>query len=263
MTEDSLYTLEQRADGVAVVTLDRPAIHNAFDDRLIEALTVLLETIGGDSRVRALLLTGRGRSFSAGADLNWMRRSADYGEEDNLKDARALARLMATLDGLPIPTVARVNGAALGGGVGLVCCCDIAIADEQARFGTTEVKLGIMPAVIGPYVIRSIGPREARRIMLTGERFDAGEALRLGIVHKVAAADELDRVVEATLAELLTSGPRAMRAAKALVDDLAARPLSPELIDETAKRIAALRATPEAKEGLSAFLEKRRPGWRA
>ena len=262
MTDDSPFTLEHRADGVAVITLDRPEIHNAFDDRLIVRLTETLETLGADESVRAVLLTGRGKSFSAGADLNWMRRSADYGEDENLKDARALAKLMTTLDRLPKPTVAKVNGAALGGGVGLVCCCDIAIAAEHARFGTTEVKLGIMPSVIGAYVIRAIGAREARRIMLTGERFPADEALRLGLVHRVTGTDQLDQAVEAVIAELASSGPLALQATKTLIQDLAGLPISPDLIDETAKRIAALRATPEAREGLGAFLEKRAPGWR-
>ena len=243
--------------------LDRPDIHNAFDDRLIADLTETLVAIGADGRVRALLLTGRGKSFSAGADLNWMRRSADYGEDENLKDARALAKLMSTLDRLPKPTIAKVNGAALGGGVGLVCCCDIAVAADHARFGTTEVKLGIMPSVIGPYVIRAIGARKARRIMLTGERFDATEALRLGLVHQVTPADALDQTVEAVIGELFGSGPEAVRATKALIRDLGGLPISADVIDETAKRIAALRATPEAKEGLGAFLEKRTPSWRA
>ncbi|MGI9488786.1 MAG: enoyl-CoA hydratase/isomerase family protein [Geminicoccaceae bacterium] len=263
MTDDSPFTLEHRADGVAVITLDRPEIHNAFDDRLIVKLTEALEALGIDDRVRAVLLTGRGKSFSAGADLNWMRRSADYGEDDNLKDARALAKLMTTLDRLPKPTVAKVNGAALGGGVGLICCCDIVIAADHARFGTTEVKLGIMPSVIGPYVIRAIGAREARRIMLTGERFFTGEALRLGLVHRVTAAGDLDNAVEEVVSELLSSGPRAVQATKALIKDIADLPISPDLVDETAKRIAALRATSEAKEGLGAFLEKRSPTWRA
>ena len=178
-----------------------------------------------------------------------MRRSADYGEDDNLKDARALAKLMSTLDRLPIPTVAKVNGAALGGGVGLVCCCDIVIAAEHARFGATEVKLGIMPSVIGPYVVRAIGARAARRIMLTGERFPAGEALRLGLVHRVTPADALDQAVEEAIGELSSSGPRAVQATKALIQDIAGLPISPELVDETARRIAALRATAEAKEG--------------
>ncbi|MGI9500649.1 MAG: enoyl-CoA hydratase-related protein, partial [Geminicoccaceae bacterium] len=185
MTDACPFSLECRADGVAVITLDRPEIHNAFDDRLIATLTQALTTIGADDRVRAVLLTGRGKSFSAGADLNWMRRSADYGEDENLEDARALAKLMATLDRLPKPTIAKINGAALGGGVGLICCCDIAIAADHARFGTTEVKLGIMPSVIGPYVVAAIGTRQARRITLTGERFDAAEALRIGLVHEI------------------------------------------------------------------------------
>ena len=262
MTADRPFTLDHRADGVAVVTLDRPEIHNAFDDRLIADLTLALEALGADDEVRALLLTGRGKSFSAGADLNWMRRSADYGEDENLKDARALAKLMSTLDRLPKPTVAKVNGAALGGGVGLVCGCDIAVAAEHARFGTTEVKLGIMPSVIGPYVIRAIGARAARRIMLTGERFDAAEAQRLGLVHQVAEADALDQTVEAVIKELLGSGPGAVLATKTLIRDLGGRPISDDVIDETAKRIAALRATPEAKEGLGAFLEKRSLSWR-
>lgn len=263
MTDDSLFVLEHRADGVAVITLDRPAIHNAFDDRLIDALTEALSTIGDDERVRALLLTGRGKSFSAGADLTWMRRTADYHEAENLKDARALARLMTTLDQLPQPTVAKVNGAALGGGVGLVCCCDIAIAAGHARFGTTEVKLGIMPSVIGPYVVRAIGARQARRIMLTGERFDAAEALRIGLLNEVTTADALDGAVEDVLKDVLSSGPCAVRATKALIHDLDGRQLSSDLVDETARRIAALRATPEAKDGLSAFLEKRQPRWRS
>ncbi|MDH3660963.1 MAG: enoyl-CoA hydratase/isomerase family protein [Alphaproteobacteria bacterium] len=262
MTRDRPFTLDHRTDGVAVVTLDRPEIHNAFDDRLIAELTLALEALGADDQVRALLLTGRGKSFSAGADLNWMRRCADYGEDENLKDARALAKLMSTLDRLPKPTIAKVNGAALGGGVGLVCCCDIVVAADHARFGTTEVKLGIMPSVIGPYVIRAVGARASRRIMLTGERFDAMEAQRLGLVHEVTAADALDQAAEAIIAELLTGGPAAVKATKALVRDLAGLPISDDVIDDTAKRIAALRVTPEAKEGLGAFLEKRSPGWR-
>lgn len=261
MTDDRPFIEERRSDGVVVITLDRPDIHNAFDDHLIVTLTEALEAIGADESARALVLTGRGKSFSAGADLNWMRRSADYDEAANLADARALARLMATLDRLPKPTIARINGAAFGGGVGLVAAVDIAIATDHARFGTTEVKLGIMPSAIGPYVIAAIGRRQARRIMLTGERFDAAEALRIGLVHQTVPADALDDAVEAVLAELSSAGPKAIQATKALVQDIAGKAISPELIDETAKRIARLRATPEAKEGLGAFLEKRRPDW--
>ena len=262
MTEDHPFTVECNANGVATVTLDRPTIHNAFDDRLIETLTTALETLGADPDLRVLVLTGRGKSFSAGADLNWMRRSADYGKDDNLKDARALARLMSTLDRLPKPTIAKVNGAALGGGLGLICCCDIAIAADHARFGTTEVRLGIMPSVIGPYVIRAVGARHARRIMLTGERFDAALACDLGLVHQIAKTDDLDRTVEAVIEDLLANGPAAVMATKTLINDLTGETISDDLIEETARRIAALRATPEAKEGLSAFLDKRRPTWR-
>jgi methylglutaconyl-CoA hydratase len=258
---DPTFVLERRADGVVRLTLSRPAIHNAFDDRQIAELTAAFGDLAGDDTVRAIVLTGAGKSFSAGADLNWMRRTTTYGEAENLRDANALAALMKALYELPQPTVARVNGAALGGGTGLVACCDIVVAGEDALFGTTEVRLGIMPAVIGPYVIAAIGARQARRLMLTGERITAQDAARIGLVHEVVAADQLDAAVERIVGDLLKGGPRASAAAKRLVHDLAGRPIDQELIDETARRIAALRATPEAREGLSAFLEKRRPGW--
>jgi methylglutaconyl-CoA hydratase len=262
MSGDRLL-VERRADGSAWITLNRPEVHNAFDDRLIAELTAALTTLAADAAVRAVVLTGAGRSFSAGADLNWMRRCATYGEEENLADARALAKLMATLDELSKPTVARVNGAALGGGTGLVACCDIALASADAKFGTTEVRLGLIPAVIGPYVMAAVGGRQARRLVLTGERIAATEALRLGLVHEVVAADQLDGAVVRVLDDVLKGGPAALAAAKRLVRDLAGRPLGPELIDDTARRIAALRATPEGREGVAAFLDKRRPGWLA
>jgi methylglutaconyl-CoA hydratase len=208
-----------------------------------------------------MVLTGAGKSFSAGADLNWMRRTAIYGEPENLADARALARLMQTLNELPKPTVARVNGAALGGGTGLVACCDIVIASERATFGTTEVRLGLIPSVIGPYVLAAVGPRHARRLMLTGERIGATEAARLGLVHEVAPAEQLDGAVERIVNELLKNGPAALAAAKHLIRDFCGRPIDAALIDDTAKRIARLRATPEAREGVGAFLEKRPPAW--
>jgi methylglutaconyl-CoA hydratase len=258
---DPSYLLERRPDGVVRLTLSRPAIHNAFDDRQIFELTAAFGELARDDAVRAVVLTGAGSSFSAGADLNWMRRTTTYGEAENLRDANALAALMKSLNELPQPTVARVNGAALGGGTGLVACCDVAIASEEALFGTTEVRLGIMPAVIGPYVIAAIGARQARRLMLTGERISAHEAARIGLVHEVLSADQLDAAVERVLDHILKGGPRAIEAAKRLVRDLAARPIDQALIDDTARRIAALRATPEAREGLSAFLDKRKPGW--
>jgi methylglutaconyl-CoA hydratase len=258
---DASYLTERRPDGVLWLTLNRPEIHNAFDDRQIVELTRAFGDLASDNTVRAVVLTGTGRSFSAGADLNWMRRTATYTEDDNLRDAKSLAKLMRVLHELPKPTVARVNGAALGGGTGLVACCDIVVASEQAAFGTTEVRLGIIPAVIGPYVIAAIGPRQARRLMLTGERITAREAARIGLVHEVVAPDELDAAVEKVLSHLLAGGPAAIAAAKRLVLDLSGRVISPELVEETARRIAALRVSPEAREGLSAFLEKRKPGW--
>jgi methylglutaconyl-CoA hydratase len=260
MTE-APFRVERRGRGVVWLTLDRPEIHNAFDDRLIAALTAELARLGADDAVRVVVLTGAGRSFSAGADLNWMRRTAAYGEAENLADARALAKLMQTLNELAKPTVARVNGTALGGGTGLVACCDLVIASERATFGTTEVRLGLIPAVIGPYVLAAVGPRQARRLMLTGERIGAAEAARLGLVHEVVAAEQLDATVERVVGELLKGSPAALAAAKRLVGDLAGRPVGPDLIDDTAQRIAALRAAPEAREGVGAFLEKRPPGW--
>jgi methylglutaconyl-CoA hydratase len=260
MTNDLLLT-ERRANGVVWLTLDRPEVHNAFDERLIAELTRELEGLGADAGVRVVVLTGAGRSFSAGADLNWMRRTAAYGEGENLADARALADLMRTLNELPKPTVARVNGAALGGGTGLVACCDIVVASAKATFGTTEVRLGLIPSVIGPYVLAAIGPRQARRLMLTGERISAAEALRLDLVHEVVAAEQLDGAVERIAAELLKNGPAALAAAKRLIRDLGGRPIEAPLIDDTARRIASLRATSEAREGVGAFLEKRPPAW--
>lgn len=261
MADTDLFILERRADNVCVISLNRPETHNAFDDRLISQMTACLEDLARDNKVRALVLTGIGKSFSAGADINWMRRMADYSEAENLTDARALAKLMVSLNTLPMPTIAKVNGAALGGGVGLIACCDIAISSDQASFGTTEVKLGLIPSVIGPYVIAAVGPRMARRIMLTGERFDASSALRMGLVHQVERPDTLDDAVEAVLDQILKGGPRAIETCKALILDLAAKPITDDVIEDTANRIAKLRATEEAKEGLGAFLEKRKPAW--
>jgi methylglutaconyl-CoA hydratase len=260
MTNPSLLT-DRRPNGSIWITLNRPEVHNAFDDRLIVELTSELTRVADDPATRAVVLTGSGKSFSAGADLNWMRRTASYGEAENLADARALAKLMATLNELPKPTIARVNGAALGGGTGLVACCDIVIASDAAVFGTTEVRLGLIPSVIGPYVVAAVGVRQARRLMLMGERISAAEAARIGLVHEVVGAAALDEGVQTVLAQLLRGGPNALAAAKRLVHDLAGRPIGPDLIDDTAKRIAALRATPEAQEGVAAFLAKRPASW--
>ncbi|HEB97221.1 MAG TPA: enoyl-CoA hydratase/isomerase family protein [Sedimenticola thiotaurini] len=260
MTERPVV-LQIDARGVARITLNRPRLHNAFDDVVIARLSGLLDELAERDGLRALVLAAEGRSFSAGADLNWMRRMADYSPQENRADADRLAGLMRRLDRLPVPTIARVQGAAFGGGVGLIACCDMAIASERARFALSEVRLGIMPAVISPYVIAAIGPRAARRWILSGERFDAAEALRIGLLHQVVAEESLDEAVEALLTELLACGPRAQAAAKRLIRDVACRPIDQALIDDTAARITELRASPEGREGLSAFLEKRPPAW--
>ena len=249
------------AEHVATVTLNRPELHNAFDDALIHDLTHALEKLGRDAGVRVVVLAGAGKSFSAGADLNWMKRMASYTEADNLRDAAAMANLMHTLSALPKPTVARVQGAALGGGVGLVACCDIALAAQEAVFSLSEVRLGLIPSVISPYVIRAIGRRAAHRFFLTAERFSAAEALRIGLVHEVTAAAQLDERGGFVVGELLKGGPHALTAAKQLIMDVAhARP-DEALVAETARRIAAIRVSAEGREGIAAFLEKRKPGW--
>ncbi len=247
---------------VATLHLNRPELHNAFDAGLIADLADTLEALGADPGVRAVVLAGEGPSFSAGADLQWMRAMATASEQDNRRDALELARLMRTLDELPKPTLARVHGAAFGGGVGLVACCDIAIAAEGARFGLTESRLGLLPAVISPYVIAAIGPRQARRWFASGEHFDAATAYRIGLVHEVVAADALDAAVQAQLALLGKAGPVAAASAKVLVRDVLALGSDRDALDAAnAGLIAALRASDEGREGLSAFLEKRAPRW--
>lgn len=247
--------------GRAMVTLERPEIHNAFDEPLIAALTGTLEALGRDDRVRVVLLAARGKSFSAGADLGWMRRMASCSREENLRDARALAGLMRTLDGLRKPTIAVVQGAAYGGGVGLVACCDVALASPRATFCLSEVKLGLIPAVISPYVVAAIGPRAARRYALTAEAFDATEARRIGLVHEVVEEGALRAAADRLAGSFLRSGPRAVAAGKALVARVARAPLDDAMVEDTAERIAAIRASEEGREGLTSFLEKRAPAW--
>jgi len=249
------------ARGVATLSLNRPEIHNAFDDALIAELTAELNRLEAEPALRVIVLAANGKSFSAGADLNWMRRMAGYTAEENYRDALALTALMRTLNDLRKPTIARVQGAAFGGGVGLVACCDIAIAADAAKFSLSEVRLGLIPAAISPYVIAAIGARAARRYFLTGERFDAQEAFRLGLVHEVCSGDALDARVEALVTALLECGPGAVLAAKHLVSAVAHRPIDRALNDDTARRIATIRASEEGKEGVAAFLEKRKPRW--
>ncbi len=247
-------------DGVAWVTLTRPEVHNAFDDTLIAKLSAVLGGFASDERVRAVVLGARGRSFSAGADLNWMQRMAGYSERENLDDARALADLMRRLYELPKPTLALVQGPTYGGGVGLVACCDIAIAAETANFCFSEVRLGLIPAAIGPYVIAAMGERAARRYFLTAETFSAREAMRFGLVHDVVPDEALRDIGRRVIKALLRGGPNAQVAAKDLILTISGRPLD-DLAEETAKRIARLRVSEEGREGIAAFLEKRKPGW--
>jgi len=258
MSEHLLTDIEPR--GIATVTLNRPQLHNAFDDVLIEALLNELRRLEADSAVRVVILTGAGKSFSAGADLNWMQRMAGYSYQQNLDDALGLAELLLTLDRLAKPTIALVQGAAFGGGVGLVAACDIALAAEQASFCLSEVKLGLIPAVISPYVVRALGGRASRRYMLTAERFSAAEALRCGLVHEVVPAEELAWRGRQLAETLLGNAPGALAAVKQLLRKVEA-PLDEAQIQHTAERIAELRAAPEGREGVAAFLEKRRPAW--
>lgn len=255
-----LIQIEHQA-GVATLWLNRPDKHNAFDEHLIAAITDALRALAGDDTVRAVVLAGRGRSFSAGGDLDWMRRAAGYGYEENLADANALATMLRTLAELPKPTIARVHGAALGGGMGLACACDIAVASEAAVFATSEVKFGLIPATIGPYVLRAIGARQAQRYFQTAERIDAARALQIGLVHEVTGEAALDaRIAEITMA-LRAGGPKAQAAAKRFIADVADRVIDDALVASTADAIARIRATEEAREGLTAFLEKRGAAW--
>lgn len=260
MTNDQLLTTIDDL-GRATLILNRPERHNAFDDALIADLTAELKRLAHDPQVRLICLTGAGKSFSSGADLGWMQRMATYSHAENLADAMALAELMQTLDNLPKPTLALVQGAAFGGGVGLVAACDLVLASPTAQFCLSEVKLGLIPAVISPYVIAAMGARAARRYFISAERFGAERAHKLGLVHEVVPAEELADEAERLSRQLLQNGPAAMAAAKKLVADVSQQPLDTALIADTAERIASARASDEGREGLSAFLEKRTPRW--
>ena len=255
-------TLEiTREGGVATLWMNRPDVHNAFNEQLIAELTAACRELDADDSERVMVLAGRGKSFSAGADLNWMRRAADASVEENLHDARKLAGMLRTLAEMQKPTIARVHGAALGGGMGLASACDICIAGEGAVFATSEVKFGIIPSAISPYVIRAIGARQAHRYFQTAERISAARAADLGLAHEAVPADQLDVTVHGVVTALLQGGPRSQAAAKDLIRAVADRPVSDEVVEDTARRIATLRATPEAKEGLAAFLDKRPAAW--
>jgi methylglutaconyl-CoA hydratase len=256
-------TIEVAArNAITIVTLNRPEVHNAFNETLIAELTGALRGLAADKTVRAVVLIGAGESFCAGADLNWMRKMATFSPAQNLADAKSLATMLATLNEMPQPTIARVHGSAFGGGVGLVACCDIAIGTPDATFALSEAKLGLVPGAISPYVIEAIGARAARRYFLTAERFTAAEAFRLGLLHDLAQPAEIDGRINELLGFLVTAGPRAQAEAKQLIRVVAHRPIDDaSVIAGTARRIARVRATPEAKEGMAAFLGKRRASW--
>ena len=255
-------TLEiELSGGVATVWMNRPDVHNAFNAQLIADLAAACRQLEADEAVRVMVLAGRGKSFSAGADLNWMKAAGEASEAENFADAMKLASMLRTLAEMSKPTIARVHGAALGGGMGLASACDICIAGERAVFATSEVKFGIIPSAISPYVIRAIGERQAYRYFQTAERIGATQAVGLGLAHEAVASEALDARVGEIVAALLQGGPKAQAAAKDLIRGVANRPVSDAVVEDTARRISQLRATPEAREGLEAFLSKRPAAW--
>ena len=247
--------------GVARVRLNNPGKHNAFDDQMIGQLTEAFVAIADNSNVRIMVLGSEGKSFSAGADLEWMKRMASYSYDENLRDASALALMLKTLNEIPQPTIARIQGPAFGGAVGLVSCCDMAVAASAASFSLSEVKIGLVPATISPYVIAAIGQRAARRYFITAECFDAHRALQLGLVNEVVDAEQLDQEIDRLINTLLANGPAAVTAAKQLVFDVAGKPIDQQLIDATCETIAAIRVSEQGQERLQAFLERRKPQW--
>ena len=259
-----MSALTLAVDGhIATLTLSRPDVRNAFNDEVIAELTQAFADLGQRDDVRAIVLAAAGKAFCAGADLNWMRRMADYTRAENVADAAALAEMLRTLYACPKPTLARVQGDVYAGGMGLVAACDIAVAVDSAGFCLSEVKLGLIPATISPYVIRAMDPRAAHRYFLTAERFSAAEALRIGFVHEVVTADQLDARVAELLTALTSAGPHAVSACKQLLHDVAGHAIEPALIADTVAGIADIRASAEGREGVQSFLNKRRPAWLA
>jgi methylglutaconyl-CoA hydratase len=247
--------------GVAMITMNRPHVSNAFDEAMIAQLDTAFASAQADEKIRVIVLAGAGKHFSAGADLNWMQRASTASHEWNVQDARAFAAMLANVAACPKPTLARVQGAALGGGVGLACACDIAIAADTASFAVSEAKFGILPSVIAPHLINAVGIHQAKRLALTAQRISANEALAIGMVHRVVALDALDEAVNVTLDQLLASGPNAQREIKALYGGLAPGEISADVLELTAQTIARVRSSAEAKEGFDAFLTKRPAGW--
>ena len=247
--------------GIATVVLSRPDVRNAFNDEVIAELSQAFIQLGDDPQVRAIVLMAEGPAFCAGADLNWMRRMADYSREENEQDAEKLAFMLRTIYECPKPTIARVQGDVYAGGMGLVACCDMAVSVDTANYCLSEVKLGLIPATIGPYVIRAMGPRASHRYFLTAERFSAQQAQRIGFVHEVVPADQLDATVSTWVQALLAASPNAIKECKKLVQYVADCDITRLLIDHTVKAIADIRASDEGKEGVQSFLNKRKPAW--
>ena len=249
------------SDGIARVTLDNPSKHNAFDDQIIAQLTDAFSAVAANSNVRVMVLASEGKSFSAGADLDWMKRMASYSYDENLQDARALALMLQTLKTMPQPTIARIQGAVFGGAVGLVSCCDIAVAATVATFSLSEVNIGLVPATVSPYVIEAIGARAARRYFMTAERFSAQTAKHIGLLSEVIGPENLDKQIGLLIDALLANGPEAVIASKQLVADINGQAIGSDLIEHTCKIIAKIRVSEQGQEGLQAFLEKRKPHW--
>ncbi|MEM5276285.1 enoyl-CoA hydratase/isomerase family protein [Cupriavidus taiwanensis] len=250
------------ANHVATVTLNRPDVRNAFNETVIAELTGAFRALGDMDEVRAIVLAGSGPAFCAGADLNWMKKMAGYSDDQNRADALTLAQMLHTIWSCPRPVIARIQGDTYAGGMGLVAACDIAVAAEHAHFCLSEARLGLLPATISPYVIRAMGEQAARRYFITAERFDAAEALRLGLLHAVVPAEALDAKVAELTAALVANSPNAVRESKRLVQDIAGRAIDNDLLADTAERIASIRASEEGREGVKSFLEKRTPSWR-
>ena len=247
--------------GIAQVILNNPDKHNAFDDQMIIELTNAFNALAANANVRIMLLKSEGKSFSAGADLEWMKRMASYSYQQNLNDARALAAMLKALHQMPIPTIARVQGAAFGGAIGLISCCDIALASSNASFALSEVKIGLVPSTISPYVIAAIGERHAKRYFMTAERFDTNTALQISLVHEAVEEQFLDDKVEQLITAILSNGPEAVVAAKQLVFAVSGKAIDSSLIEHTCEVIAGIRVSAQGQEGLSAFLDKRKPHW--
>jgi methylglutaconyl-CoA hydratase len=246
---------------VAEVWLNRPEVRNAFNDGVIAELSAAFSAFAGDADLRVVLLAGHGKAFCAGADLNWMRAMADYTWEQNQADAQALADMLWAIQSCPVPVVGRVHGDCYAGGVGLAAVCDVLVASDNVTFCLSEARLGLLPATIGPYVLRALGERASRRYFTTAERFSAAEAHRLGLVHELCKAEQLDERVQALVTALAANGPAAVKASKRLVQDLAGQPLTPALREDTARRIADIRCSAEGREGVASFLQKRPPAW--